>query len=137
MIASSSLIDYGAVNVVVKWLHGRAQLLPHTLAHTQHPVQPGPPQFLFPSLSGIDVRWGECVQQTTELLLIGWMSTFTRGSLRALLTHMHTKGFSDVVALTSRYSDSGRPVSQPPEESQADVLLHAIPFLQHAQNVLL
>lgn len=34
-------------------------------------------------------------------------------------------------------SDSGGFVSQPPEEGQADVLLHPLPVLQHAQNVLL
>lgn len=39
--------------------------------------------------------------------------------------------------LTCYHSDSRGPVSQPPEESQADVLLHPLPFLQHAQNVLL
>lgn len=33
--------------------------------------------------------------------------------------------------------DSGGLVSQPPEEGQADVLLHTLSFLQHAQNVLL
>lgn len=40
-------------------------------------------------------------------------------------------------SLTCYYSDSGRLVSQPLEEGQADVLLHPLPFLQHAQNVLL
>lgn len=40
-------------------------------------------------------------------------------------------------ALTCHDSDSGGLVSKPSEESQADVLLHSLPFLQHAQNVLL
>ena len=34
-------------------------------------------------------------------------------------------------------SDPGGIVSQPPEEGQADVLLHPLPILQHAEDVLL
>lgn len=40
-------------------------------------------------------------------------------------------------SLTCCRSDSGGLVSKPPEEGQADVLLHPLPVLQHAQNVLL
>lgn len=44
---------------------------------------------------------------------------------------------SSAASLTRCRSDSGGSVSKPPEEGQADVLLHPLPFLQHAQDILL
>lgn len=44
---------------------------------------------------------------------------------------------SNAFSLTTNSANSRRLISQPFEEGQADVLLHALSKLQHAENVLL
>lgn len=63
------------------------------------------------------------------------------GAISMLLISTHRAEITETelrsASLMHLSSDSGGFVSQPPEEGQADVLLHPLPVLQHAQNVLL